>query len=80
MVVVGETVVEAAVTPVLQIKDIASGEEAVKVAEAPAQMMPSLPAVPEFSITEIETVGSGSTVMTCVAVAEQPFAFVTVTV
>ena len=49
-------------------------------AEAPAQIMPSLFVVPEVSATETDGVGSGFTVMTCVAVAEQLLAFVTVTV
>ena len=38
---------------------------AVKVAEAPAQIVPSLFVVPEVSDTLIDAVGSGLTVMTC---------------
>ena len=52
----------------------------VMVTEAPAQIMPSFGVVPEFSVTVVPGVGSGFTVMTCVAVAVQPLALVTVTV
>jgi hypothetical protein len=50
------------------------------VALSPAQIIPSLAAVPEVSVTAIEGVGNGLTVIVWVAVAEQLFAFVTVTV
>ena len=53
--------------------------EAVKVAEAPAQMMPSLLVVPEVSVTTMAGTGKGLTVMVLVAVPTQPFR-VTVTV
>jgi hypothetical protein len=43
-------------------------------------MMASLLAVPEVSVTAIAGVGNGLTVIVWVAVAEQLFAFVTVTV
>ena len=52
----------------------------VRVAEAPAQMMPSLMVVPEVSATVIPAVGSGFTVIVLVALEIQLFAFVTVTV
>ena len=52
----------------------------VRVAEAPLQIMPSLFVVPDVSATVMPAVGSGFTVMVVVAVAEQLFAFVTVTV
>ena len=50
------------------------------VALAPAQIIPSLAAVPEVSVTAIAGVGNGLTVIVWVLVAEQLFAFVTVTV
>jgi hypothetical protein len=54
--------------------------EAVRVAFCPAQVIPSLLVVPLVSVTLIEGVGSAFTVTVKVAVAEQLFAFVTVTV
>jgi hypothetical protein len=53
---------------------------AVMVVEALAQMIPSLAVAPEFSVTVVAAVGSGFTVIVVEAVAEQPLAFVTVTV
>ena len=53
---------------------------AVKVTDAPVQIVPSLLAVPEVSATVMPAVGSGLTVMTVLVVVEQPLAFVTVTV
>ena len=52
----------------------------VSVADAPAQIMPSLLVVPEVSVTLMPGMGSGLTVMVLEEVAVQPFAFVTVTV
>ena len=52
---------------------------AVRVALAPTQMMPSLFAAPEVSVTDMDAVGSGFTVIVVLAVAVQPFV-VTVTV
>ena len=52
---------------------------AVRVALAPAQMMPSLFAAPEVSVTDMDADGSGLTVMVVLAVAVQPLV-VTVTV
>jgi hypothetical protein len=54
--------------------------EAVSVALAPAQTVPSLLDTPDVSVTAIAAVGSGFTVIVTVAVAEQLFALVTVTV
>ena len=53
--------------------------EAVKVAEAPLQMVPSLLAVPEVSVTPMLTEGLAFTVIELLAVAVQPV-LVTVTV
>jgi len=53
--------------------------DAVKVAGAPAQMMPSLFVVPDVSVTAMAGTGSGFTVMVDEAVAVQPIS-VTVTV
>ena len=78
MVDVGETVTAAVVAPVLQEYEVPP--EAVNIAEAPVQMIPSLLAVPELSDTETDGVGSGFTVITCEIMAEQPFSLVTVTV
>ena len=52
---------------------------AVRVALAPAQMIPSLFEAPEVSVTTMDADGSGLTVMIVLAVAVQPFV-VTVTV
>ena len=49
-------------------------------AELPLHMIPSLPAVPEVSVTEMEARGNEETVMVVEAVAEQLLALVTVTV
>ena len=78
VVTAGVTVMAAVVAPVLQA--YVPPPVAVKVAEAPAQMMPSLLVVPEVSVTEIAGVGNGLTVMVLVDVAVQPAALVTVTV
>jgi hypothetical protein len=53
--------------------------EAVKVALAPAHIIPSLFVAPEVSVTETDADGSGFTVIVVVAVAVQLFV-VTVTV
>ena len=53
---------------------------AVRSAEAPAQMVPSLFTEPEVSETEMEGVGNGLTVIVVDEVAVQPAALVTVTV
>ena len=74
----GVTVIEVVVAPVLQAYE--DPPVPVRVAEAPMQMIPSLLVVPEVSATVIPGVGSGFTVIVVVAVAEQLFAFVTVTV
>jgi hypothetical protein len=52
---------------------------AVRVALAPAQIIPSLLVAPEVSVTAMEADGSGLTVMVVLAVAVQPLV-VTVTV
>ena len=52
---------------------------AVRVALAPAQIIPSLFVAPEVSVTDIDADGSGFTVMVVLAVAVQPLV-VTVTV
>ena len=78
MVVVGITVMAAVAAPVLHTYVVPP--EAVSVAEAPLQMIPSLLATPEVSVTAMAGVGSGFTVMVVEAVAEQPAALVTVTV
>ena len=72
----GVTVIAAVVAPVLQAYEVPP--VAVRVAEAPVQLVPSL-GVPEFSATVIPGVGSGFTVMTVEVLEEQPLAFVTVT-
>ena len=51
----------------------------LKPAEAPAQIIPSLLAIPELSVSVIEGVGIGFTTTVAVAVLEHP-ALVTVTV
>jgi hypothetical protein len=73
-----DTVMAAVVAPVLQAYEVPP--LAVRVAEAPAQIMPSLLVVPELSVSVIDGVGSGFTVMILVLVAEQPLALVAVTV
>ena len=70
--------IEVVVAPVLQTYDVPPVP--VSVAAAPLQIMPSLFMVPEVSATVMPAVGSGFTVMVVVAVEEQLFAFVTVTV
>ena len=77
MVDAGVTVIAPVVAPVLQA--YVPPPEAVRVADAPAQIMPSLFVVPEVSVTAIVGTGSGFTVMVDDAVAVQPFS-VTVTV
>ena len=54
--------------------------EAVIVALAPAQMIPSLLVAPDVSDTETDAEGSGFTAIVVVTVAVQLFEFVTVTV
>ena len=78
MVVAGVTVIEVVVAPVLQA--YVPPPVPVKVAEAPAQIEPSLLVVPEVSATVIPGVGKGLTVIVVVVVTVQAFAFVTVTV
>ena len=53
---------------------------AVRVAEAPVHIAPSLFAVPDVSATLIDAVGNELTEITLVAEAVQPLALVTVTV
>ena len=69
--------IEAVVAPVFQ--EYVVPPEAVSVAEAPMQIVPSF-GVPEVSVTAIEAAGAGFTVMVVVAVVVQPMAFVTVAV
>ena len=69
--------IAAVVAPVLQ--EYVVPPEAVSVAEAPMQIVPSF-GVPEVSVTAIEAAGAGFTVMVVVAVVVQPLAFVTVAV
>jgi len=78
VVVAGVTVIEVVVAPVLQA--YVPPPVPVKVAEAPAQIEPSLLVVPEVSATVIPGVGKGLTVTVVVVEAVQPFALVTVTV
>jgi hypothetical protein len=54
--------------------------EAVKVALAPAHIIPSLFVAPEVSVTEMDADGSGCTVIVTIELAVQLFEFVTVTV
>ncbi len=69
--------IAAVVAPVFQ--EYVVPPEAVSVAEAPLQIVPSF-GVPEVSVTTITAVGNGLTVMVVAAVAVQPLAFVTVAV
>ncbi len=69
--------IAAVVAPVLQ--EYVVPPEAVSVAEAPSQIVPSL-GVPEVSTTIIIAVGNGTTVIVEVVVAVQPLTFVTVAV
>ena len=78
VVVAGVTMIEVVVAPVLQAYEVPPVP--LRVADAPAQMMPSLLVVPEVSATVIPGVGNGLTVMVVVAEAVQPAALVTVTV
>jgi hypothetical protein len=73
----GLTLIEAVVAPPGQ--TYVPPPLAVRVALAPAQIMPSLFAAPEVSVTDIDADGSGFTVMVVLAVAVQPLV-VTVTV
>jgi len=68
----------AVLPPVVQEYEVPP--EAVRVAEAPLQIVPSFGVAPDVSVTAIAGVGSGFTVIVRVVVAEQLFAFVTVTV
>ena len=77
MVAVGLTLIEALVAPPGQ--TYVPPPLAVRVALAPAQMIPSLFAAPEVSVTDMDADGSGFTVIVVVAVAVQPLV-VTVTV
>jgi len=70
-------VIAVVVAPVLQTYEVPPVP--VIVAEAPAQIMPSL-AVPEVSATVVPAVGNGFTVIVLVELAVQPAALVTVTV
>ena len=70
--------IEVVVSPVLQA--YVPPPVPVRVADAPAQMIPSLAVVPDVSATVVPAVGKGFTVMVVVAEAVQPFALVTVTV
>lgn len=74
----GVTVMAIVVAPVLQ--RYVPPPLAVSVADAPAQIVPSLLVVPDVSATVIPAVGIGLTVIVVLAVAVQPFALVTVTV
>ena len=74
----GLTEMASVVAPVLQ--RYVPPPVAVRVAEAPAQMVPSLLAVPEFSVTAMAGVGKGFTVMVREAVPVQPIPLVMVTV
>ena len=77
VVVPGVTVIAAVVAPVFQ--EYVVPPEAVSVAEAPSQIVPSF-GVPEVSTTAITAIGNGLTVIVAVAVAVQPLALVTVAV
>ena len=67
----GVTVIAAVVAPVFQ--EYVPPPDAVKVADAPAQMIPSSFVVPEVSVTTIAGTESGTTVMVEDVVAVQPF-------
>ena len=77
MVLAGVTVISAVVTPVLQ--EYVPPPIAVSVAEAPAHIVPSLLVVPDVSVTLMEVVGKGFTVIVTEA-AEEQLPTVTVTV
>ena len=77
-VAVGETEIEVVVAALLQRYDVPPDAE--REALAPTQIMPSLLATPEVSVTETDGVGSALTVIVRVVVALHPFSFVTVTV
>ena len=74
----GDTLIAAVVEPLLQL--YVPPPEAVSVAVAPAQIVPSLLVAPDVSVTEMDAEGSGFTVITCAEVAVQVLASVTVTV
>ena len=78
MVASGETLIAAVDAPVLQLYD--DPPEAVRVAEAPLQIVPSSFATPDVSVMETDATGKSITVMVCEATAVQLFALVTVTV
>ena len=65
-------------SPVLQLYD--DPPEAVRVAEAPLQIVPSSLATPDVSVKETDATGKSATEMVCEATAVQLLAFVTVTV
>ena len=56
VVAVGATTIEAVVEPLFQRYDVPP--EAVSVAEAPEQVVPSLLAIPEVSVIETDGVGN----------------------
>ncbi len=70
--------IAAVVAPVLQAYEVPP--DAVSVAEALEQIIPSLFVVPEVSVTTIAGVGSAFTTIVVTEVPVHPFAFVTVTV
>ena len=74
----GVTVMVAVIAPVLH--KYVPPPDAVRVAEDPEQIIPSLLVVPDVSAIVMDGVGKGLTVIVCEAVAEHPFALVTVTV
>ena len=74
----GETVIDAVVAPVFHEKD--TPPDAVSVALAPVQMIPSLLLNPEDSVMVTDTSCCSMTVMVILAVAIHPPELVTVTV
>ena len=74
----GFTVIASVIAPVLQLYD--DPPEAVRVAEAPLQIVPSSLATPDVSVKETDATGKSATEMVCEATAVQLFALVTVTV
>jgi hypothetical protein len=78
VVIAGVTVIAAVLAPVFQLYDVPP--EAASVALSPIRIIPSLSAAPDISVTDMEATGTAFTVTAELAMAEHPFALVTVTV
>jgi hypothetical protein len=78
VVAVGDLVIAAVSSPELQVYEVPP--EAVSEALAPLQIVPSSFVVPDVSVTTIDGIGSGFTVIVVAVVVSQPSEFVTVTV